>query len=64
MESLIAELLRDIHLPAPGGPPIKKSFGAVRDLVLHPIHESGSLPYTSTGAYRLLQSIGNVKIKA
>ena len=58
LESLIVELLTRTHLPPINCLPVKKPFGALRELVLYPIHEESTLPYTSTAAIKLLRSIG------
>ena len=58
LEDLVGELLTQFTLPPVNCLPVKKPFGALKELVLAPIHEDSSLPYTSTGAYKLLQSIG------
>ena len=58
IEDLIAELLTQFSLPPLNCLPVKRPFGALKEVVLSPIHEESSLPYTSTGAYKLLQSIG------
>ena len=58
LEPLISELLTKVTLPPINCLPFKRPFGALRELVLHPIHEETSLPYTSTAALKLLQSIG------
>ena len=58
IENLIADLLTQFTLPPVNCLPVKRQFGALREIVLPPIHEEISLPYTSTGAYKLLQSIG------
>lgn len=58
LEPLIAELLTTTHVPSVHCSPVRKKFGALKELVLHPIHEESALPYTSTAAIRLLRSIG------
>ena len=58
LEPLLAELLTDMRLPSINCLPIKKPFGALKEVVLHPIHEDTTLPYTSTAAIQLLRSVG------
>ena len=63
LEPLIAELLTDMRLPSINCLPIKKPFGALKEVVLHPIHEDTTLPYTSTAAVQLLRSIGRTNLE-
>ena len=63
LEPLIAELLTDMRLPSINCLPIKKPFGALKEVVLHPIHEDTTLPYTSTAAIQLLRSIGRTNLE-
>ena len=63
LEPLIAELLTDMRLPSINCLPIKKPFGALKEVVLHPIHEDTTLPYTSTAAIQLLRSVGRTYLK-
>ena len=63
LEPLIAELLTDMRLPSIDCLPIKKPFGALKEVVLHPVHEDTTLPYTSTAAIQLLRSIGRTSLK-
>ena len=63
LEPLIAELLTDMRLPSIDCLPIKKPFGALKEVVLHPVHEDTTLPYTSTAAIQLLRSIGRINLE-
>ena len=63
LEPLLAELLTDMRLPSINCLPIKKPFGALKEVVLHPIHEDTTLPYTSTAAIQLLRSVGRTCLK-
>ena len=63
LEPLIAELLTDMRLPSIDCLPIKKPFGALKEVVLHPVHEDTTLPYTSTAAIQLLRSIGRTNLE-
>jgi myotubularin-related protein 5/13 len=58
MEDIVAQLLTSFSLPPINCLQVKKPIGSVGEVVLPPIHEDSSLPYTSTGAFKLLQSIG------
>jgi len=58
LEPLIAELLTDMRLPSINCLPIKKPFGALKEVILYPIHEDSTLPYTSTAVIHLLRNIG------
>jgi len=58
LESLVAEILTDLHIPQVNCLPIKKPFGPLKELVLPPIHEEMGAPYTSTAAWWLLRRIG------
>jgi len=60
LEPLIAELLTDMRLPSINCLPIKKPFGALKEVVLYPIHEDSTLPYTSTAVIHLLRNIGRL----
>lgn len=61
LEPLVAELLARLHIPGPNCPSVQRPFGALKELVLPPLHEPSSLPYTSTDAFRLLRSIGEIE---
>ncbi len=52
------ELLSSLHIPAINCLPVKKRFGALTQLMLPPIHEDSSLPYTGTATLDLLKNIG------
>ena len=58
LEPLVRDLLTDMHLPAINCLPVKKPFGSLKELVLYPIYEEISLPYTSDAAIKLLRSVG------
>lgn len=58
LEVLVAELLANLVLPRSNCLPVKKSFGALKELVLPPIYEDTSLPYTSTSSLWLLRRLG------
>ena len=58
LEALVAELLTDTNIPPINCMPVKKPLGGLKELVLPPIHEATSLPYTSTSALWLLKSVG------
>ena len=58
LEALVIDLLTDMHLPAINRLPVKKPFGSLKELVLYPIYEESSLPYTSDAAIKLLRSVG------
>ncbi len=60
LEPLVSDLLTDMQLPPINCLPVKKPFGALQELVLYPIHEESTLPYTSTNAITLLRSIGEM----
>ena len=58
LEEIVAHFLTSFTLPPLNCLPITKPIGQLGDIILPPIHEESSLPYTSTGAFKLLQSIG------
>lgn len=60
LESLVAELLEDMYLPTVNCLPVKKPFGALKELVLPALQESSMLPYTATSALWLLRRLGKV----
>ncbi len=51
-------MLTSLQIPAINCVPVKKKFGALTQLVLPPIHEESSLPYTATATLDLLRNIG------
>jgi len=60
LEPLVVQLLTELRIPAINCLPVKATFGALTKLVIPPIHEGSSLPYTSTAALDLLKNIGNL----
>ena len=60
LEPLVVELLTQLHIPGLNCPSVRRPFGALKELVLPPLQEPSSLPYTSTDAFRLLRSIGEI----
>ena len=58
LEPLIIDVLTNMHLPEINCLPVKKQFGSLRELILYPIFEESSLPYTSDAAIKLLRSVG------
>ena len=58
LEVLVAELLAGLSIPRSNCLPVKKPFGALKKLILPPINEETSLPYTSTAALWLLRRVG------
>ena len=58
LQEIVAHFLTSFTLPPLNCLPITKPVGQLGDIILPPIHEESSLPYTSTGAFKLLQSIG------
>ena len=63
MEELLSELLIDLRFPLPGKPPVKRSFGPLKELTLVPLNIMETLPYTSDNTYRLLKAIGKNRNK-
>ena len=64
LEQIVAQLLTSFTLPPPNCLSVKRPIGTLGHMVLPAVHEDVSLPYTSTGAFTLLQSIGLLKPKA
>ena len=58
LEPLVIDLLTKMHLPAINCLPVKRQFGSLKELVLYPVFEESSLPYTSDAAIKLLRSVG------
>ena len=60
IESLVAELLVDLCFPWGDKPPLKRSFGPLREITLAPLSTIQTLPYTSDNTYRLLKIVGKI----
>lgn len=58
LEVLVADLLTSLRIPRADCLPQRRKFGALRELVLPPIHEDTTLPYTSKSALWLLKRVG------
>ena len=58
LEQMVIDLLTKMQLPAINCLPVKRPFGSLKELVLYPIFEEISLPYTSDAAIKLLRSVG------
>lgn len=59
LEDLVAQLLAGLKVPRPGCIAVKEeNFGALKKLILPPIDENTTLPYTSTAALWLLRRVG------
>ena len=63
LEPLIVDLLTNMHLPEINCLPVKKPFGSLKELILYPIFEDSSLPYTNDAAIKLLRSVGKFMIR-
>ena len=57
----MAELLADLFIPQVNCLPVKRPFGALKELLLPVIHEEMGAPYSSTSAWWLLRRVGEHK---
>ena len=58
IEPLVANLLSSVTVPLVNCPPVRRPLGLLKELIVHPIDEASSLPYSSTCTIALLKSIG------
>ena len=58
LEHLLAELVTDLRFPVGNKPPVKRSFGPLREIVIPTQASVQSLPYTHTDVYSLMKSLG------